>query len=118
MPRVVHVSTEYPTERATPPLDRGIGAVADRQYGVITLAQLRELGLSPSAVRDRVAAGRLRRLYRGVYAFGHTALRPEGRVLAAVMACGPDAVASHRAAADLLGLLKSARAGVDVTSPG
>lgn len=118
MPGVVHVSTEYPTEGATPPLDQAIGALADQQYGVVTLSQLRGLGLSPSSVRDRVAAGRLRRLYRGVYAFGHAALRPEGRILAAVLACGPGAVASHRAAADLRGLLQSARASVDVTSPG
>ncbi len=110
--------TEYPTKGAPPPLDRRIGALADRQHGVIALAQLVSLGLSPSAVRDRVAAGGLRRLYRGVFAFGHTALRPEGCVLAAVLACGPDAVASHRAAADIQGLLRSARARVDVTSPG
>jgi very-short-patch-repair endonuclease len=118
MPRAVHVSTEYPTEGATPPLDQRIGGLADRQHGVVALAQLAALGLSSSAVRDRVAAGRLRRLYRGVFVFGHIALRPEGRVLAAVLACGPGAVASHRAAADVLGLLRSARARVDVTSPG
>jgi very-short-patch-repair endonuclease len=99
-------------------LGRRIGALADRQHGVITLAQLVSLGLSPSAVRDRVSAGGLRRLYRGVFAFGHVALRAEGRVLAAVLACGPGAVASHRAAADVHGLLRSARARVDVTSPG
>lgn len=118
MPGVVHVATTCWTEGATPPVDRAIGALADQQHGAITLSQLRALGLSASAVRSRVTAGRLRRLYRGVYAFGHVALRPEGRILAAVLACGPNAVASHRAAADLLGLLKSARTVVDVTAPG
>jgi very-short-patch-repair endonuclease len=62
-----------------------------------------------------VAAGRLQRLWRGVYAFGHRELRPEGRLLAAVFACGEGAVLSHRSAADHWGLLATARARVDVT---
>ena len=32
----------------------------------------------------------------GSNALGHTALRPEGYRLAAVLACGPNAVLSHR----------------------
>jgi very-short-patch-repair endonuclease len=36
---------------------------------------------------------------------GHTALSPEGRDLAAVLACGPEAVLSHRAAGRRWGLL-------------
>lgn len=38
--------------------------------------------------------------------------------MAAVLACGPDAVLSHRSAADLLGIRESRRAQVDVTAPG
>ena len=49
----------------------------------------------------RVARGSLHRLYRGVYAVGHTKLTREGRFLAAVLACGPGAVLSHRSAAIL-----------------
>ncbi|MBA3749241.1 MAG: type IV toxin-antitoxin system AbiEi family antitoxin domain-containing protein, partial [Solirubrobacterales bacterium] len=89
-------STAYPTQSAPLPLDRAIGDRATCQHGVIALAQLVELGLCSSSVRDRVASGRLRRMHRGVYAVGHTALPPLGRVMAAVLACGPDAVASHR----------------------
>jgi very-short-patch-repair endonuclease len=97
------------------PPDRAAAAVAAHQYGVITLQQLEECGLGPGAVQRRVAAQRLQRLWRGVYAFGHRELRLEGRLLAAVLACGPGAALSHRSAADRWGILPTARAGIDVT---
>ena len=95
--------------------DRAAAAIAAAQYGVITLRQLRECGLSPGAVQLRVQAERVQRLWRGVYAFGHSELRPEGRLLAAVFACGDGAVLSHRSAAHRWGILDSARADIDVT---
>jgi very-short-patch-repair endonuclease len=81
------------------------------------LNQLRALGLCPSAVRERVAAGKLHRVHRGVYSVGHSVLSVEGRWMAAVLACGPGAVLSHRSAAALWGLRPSARARIDVTAP-
>ena len=60
-------------------------------------------------------AGQLQRLWRGVYAFGHRELRLEGRLLAAVFACGPGAVLSHRSVADQWGILATSRAAIDVT---
>ena len=97
------------------PTDRTIATVAARQYGVVTLAQLEECGLSAGAIKRRVAARRLQRLWRGVYAFGHSELRPEGRLLGAVLACGPGAVLSHRSAANRWGMLRTDRARIDVT---
>jgi hypothetical protein len=44
-------------------------------------------------------------VHRGVYAVGGAVLRPEGHRLAAVLACGPGAVLSHRSAASQWGLL-------------
>ena len=38
--------------------------------------------------------------------------------MATVLACGPDAVLSHRSAADLLGIREDRRARIDVTAPG
>jgi very-short-patch-repair endonuclease len=70
--------------------------------------QLRESGLSKQAIQKRAQAGRLVRLYRGVYAVGHDALTPRGRDLAAVLGCGPDAVSSHRAAGALWGIIRPA----------
>jgi len=56
-------------------------------------------------------------MHRGVYAVGHTAMRIEGRWMAATLACGPAAVLSHADAAALHGLRQSTRAVIDVTSP-
>ena len=61
--------------------------------------------------------GRLQRVHRGVYAVGHRVLRPEGHRLAAVLACGPGAVLSHRSAAAHWGLLGTDQERIDVTAP-
>ena len=66
-------------------------------------------------VQHRVATGRLIVMYRGVYAVGHRRLTLEGRWLAAVKACGPGAVLSHRDAAALWDLLPAVRAAIHVT---
>jgi very-short-patch-repair endonuclease len=71
--------------------------------------------MSRDMISTRVAARRLRRLHRGVYAWGHDRLRLEGILLAAAFACGPHAVLSHRTAADRWGMLATARGDVDVT---
>src|SRR3954452_12103122 len=89
-------TSDIATELPGPPRDRRIGEVARRQHGVITLAQLKSVGLTASGVRDRVQPGRLTRLHRGVYAVGHAPLTGDGRTLAAVLSFGPRAVASHR----------------------
>ncbi len=50
--------------------------------------------------------GHLHEKHRGVYAVGHRVLSDEARWLAAVKACGPDAVLSHYSAAALWRLVK------------
>jgi len=62
------------------------------------------LGLSRDAVRHRVAVGRLHRLHRGVYALGRPELGRLGAFLAAVFACGPEALLSHESAEALWGI--------------
>jgi very-short-patch-repair endonuclease len=90
--------------------------LATRQHGVVTTAQLRDLGYSKSSVSKAAKAGRLVRLYRGVYAVGHEDLSWDGRILAAVFACGP-AVASHWTAAWMWGLLSSRPTTFHLTAP-
>jgi hypothetical protein len=91
--------------------------VARRQWGVVTRGQLADMGLSARGIEEMLRTGRLIRLHRGVYAYGHDRLRREGHWLAAVLACGPGAVLSHRSAAALWGIRPSESGVVDVTIP-
>jgi len=85
---------------------------------VVSIRQLeRQLGYSRKAVQREVASGRLHLLHRGVYAVGHRLLPAHGRCLAAVLACGPGALLSHRSAAWLWGILRYGPAPLHVTSP-
>lgn len=106
----------------TPEAHRRVGKrlaeIAGGQHGVVTLAQLRVLGLTASAVRSRVEEGSLLRLHEGVYVVGYLSQTKETRYMAAVLACGPDAVLSHRSAADLLRIRENRLARIDVTAPG
>lgn len=88
------------------------------QHWVVTHDQLRALGLGSDSIRHRVEAGRLHPVHRGVYAVGRPALEREGRWLAAVLACGDDALLSHRSAAALWGLVRSSPGhDVEVVTP-
>ena len=75
--------------------------MAEREWGVMTVAELRACGLSDHGIAARARRGRLHKVHRGVYAVGHTGLTMRGRFLAAVKACGEGAVLSHFSAAAL-----------------
>jgi very-short-patch-repair endonuclease len=70
---------------------------------VLTRGDLLGLGFTAKGIKHRVASGRLHPLAAGVYAVGRPELTPRGRWMAAVLACGDDAVLSHRSAAQLWG---------------
>lgn len=81
--------------------------------------QLRAAGVTRGEVDSRLARGLFRKVYRGVYAFGHRALTQEGWWMAAVLALGEHAVLSHRSAAALWGMLPTSEtAFVHVAAPG
>jgi very-short-patch-repair endonuclease len=63
-----------------------------------------------------VEAGWLVRLHVGVYAVGHTALTDKSHLIAAVYACGEEALASHGSAGVLWGLLRAPQR-IEVTAP-
>ena len=96
-------------------VDRRIAGLATRRDGVLERRDLTALGLSESAIDHRIRAGRLIRLYRGVYTVGHAALTELGRLRAALIAAGPHAVLSHWTAAWLWKLIPSPPSVVDVT---
>jgi very-short-patch-repair endonuclease len=103
-------------ELASP--DRVVAEIAAKQHGIVTSTQLITAGLSANGIARRAAAGRLHRVYRGVYAVGHAALSNEGRWCAAVAAYGENAVLSHRSAAELWRLLPVTAGAVHVTVAG
>ncbi|MFL5827328.1 MAG: DUF559 domain-containing protein [Thermoleophilaceae bacterium] len=94
-----------------------VATLASRQHGVAARWQLADLGLSRNEIDYWVATRRLHCLFRGVYAVGHTSVSPRGRAIAGVLACGPEAVLSHRSAADLWGIRRTARSNMEVTAP-
>ncbi|MEA2363175.1 MAG: hypothetical protein QOD71_2320 [Thermoleophilaceae bacterium] len=98
-------------------LDATIAELAERQHGVVARWQLLGLGLGRGAIGRRLEAKRLHLIHRGVYAVGHRRISRMGWWMAAVLACGPDAVLSHRSAAVLWGILEGSPASVDVTAP-
>jgi hypothetical protein len=52
------------------------------------------LGFSPKAIEHRIARGRLRPLWRGVYTINWPHVTAEARWMAALRACGEGAVLS------------------------
>ena len=69
-----------------------------RQHGVVARRQLIGRGLSPDAIRRRLAGSRLHAVARGVYAVGRPELTRNGRWMAAVLSCEPGAALSHGSA--------------------
>jgi predicted transcriptional regulator of viral defense system len=98
-------------------VDAEVGRLAVVQNGVVTHEQLDELGLNDQAVAKRVARGRLHRIHQTVYSLTPRVMTERGKFMAAVLACGPDAVLSHRSAAYLWGLVDSCEGPIDVTAP-
>ncbi|MGH2988120.1 MAG: type IV toxin-antitoxin system AbiEi family antitoxin domain-containing protein [Solirubrobacterales bacterium] len=97
------------------PARRGVWALAERQHGVVTRAQLLAAGIGPHRVKHRLARGRLHPIHRGVYAVGRPRLTRHGLWMAAVLACGPSAVLSHESAAALWGLRPQGRPEIEVS---
>lgn len=97
--------------------DAKVAEIAERQHGIVSVAQLRGAGLSSSTISRRVTKGWLHRIHRGVYAVGHPGISTYGRWMAAVLACGEGAVVSHRSAAVLWGLLSEHDGVVSVSVP-
>jgi very-short-patch-repair endonuclease len=94
-----------------------IPTLAERQWGVAAHWQLKECGLSTSAITRWAVTGKLHRIYPGVYAVGHKAICTEGRLLAAILYAGPGAALSHVSAAHHWELVPHLPNTTDVTSP-
>jgi very-short-patch-repair endonuclease len=72
------------------------------------------MGMSPEAIRQRLATGRLHEVHRGVYAVGRQEINRHGELMAAVLACGSGAQLSHRSGAELWGICTRHGGPIDV----
>lgn len=80
--------------------ERELAAVAADQLGLVTRRQARD-HLTRKALESRLSTKRLETERRGVYRFPGTPPTRWQTLLAACLAAGPGAVASHRSAAEL-----------------
>lgn len=116
-------SAELPALREAAPCewsverDRGASALASRQAGNITTAQLVACGFDKDAVALWVRHGRLHREHRGVFRLGHTAAAPFARHWAAFLAVGRATALCHEAAAHLGGFAPAPEGPIDVAVP-
>jgi hypothetical protein len=98
-------------------VDTPLAGLAASQHGVVAARQLATLGFSRSAIRRMCERGWLFRIHWGVYAVGHPRLTLHGRWMAAVLACGAEAVLSHHQAAALHDLRRAPWSPIHVTAP-
>ena len=98
-------------------MEQELALAAASTHGVVTRRALLEQGFTSPQIAHRVRKGTLLPEFRGVYRVGHRAPSTQARYLAAVLACGDGAVLSGRAAAFLLGLIRSAEPPPHVTCP-
>lgn len=91
--------------------------IAERQHGLIARRQALAVGVTARQVEHACHGGLLHRVQPGVYRFSGAAGTWRQTALGAVLAAGPGALVSHRAAAALAGY-EGARFGViDLSSP-
>lgn len=98
-------------------LDVVVGRLAEQQHSLVTLTQLKDLGVTPEERRTRLERGQWAKADRTVIRITGTPVTWRSRVLAAVLGAGPGAVASHRTAAVLWGLDGIWRIEPEITVP-
>jgi hypothetical protein len=94
-----------------------VAALAGRQHGRITSAQLHHIGLSDTTIANWTRAGYLHRRLRGVHAVGTPARTTESDLFEAVLYAGPGAMLSHVTGAWWLGLIDHPSPLIHVSTP-
>ena len=87
------------------------------QHGVVTNQQLRGFGVTPDAIQASVDAGRWQHVLPRVYATHAGPLPRPARIAAALLYAGPQALLSHRTAAEEWGMLDRGDDPIHVTVP-
>lgn len=91
--------------------------IARRQRGYVKTAQLRDAGLSDTAIRGRVRGELLIRVHHGVYAVGQVPTAFEDRAFGSWLAAGPAAWLSHSTCAAVYGILPEPPGPMHLTRP-
>jgi very-short-patch-repair endonuclease len=94
--------------------DRRLAELAAAQHNNITRGQLQAAGLKRGAIDAWVARGRLYARHRSVYGLGHPGGTPYTDHMAAVLACGADALVARGAGAHLCGFGPAPNGSIDV----
>ncbi len=94
-----------------------IEKVLGRQKQLLTPSQVKREGAHGSTLARLVRAGELELVEAGVYGRVGVPMDWRRRLLAVILSAGPPAVASHRAAAHLLGLPSHPVAPLEITVP-
>jgi hypothetical protein len=92
-------------------------ALADRQAGRVSWAQLMALGVESVVVARWVSDGYLHHVHPRVYAVGHRAPSVEAGLTAAVLYAGPGAMLSHATALWWRGLIDRQPWPIEVSTP-
>ncbi|MFN2593258.1 MAG: type IV toxin-antitoxin system AbiEi family antitoxin domain-containing protein [Candidatus Dormibacteria bacterium] len=96
--------------------ERSALRLARVQHGVLSRRQALAEGMSGRAIDYRLATGEWVRLFRGAYRLAGTERTFEQQIMAGTLVGGDGAVASHRAAAALMGMPGAPR-WVEITVP-
>lgn len=97
--------------------ERAVREVAQSSHGLISRGQLKRFGISDREIEGRTQSGRIVAIHPGVYYLDAVPRTWRTDVLAAVMAAGLDALASHRCAGVLYELEAVYGQVIEVTVP-
>src|SRR5687767_10367751 len=95
-----------------------LAELAARQWGVVSVAQLAEIGIGRAVASRWVEQRRLHRVHPGVYAVGHRALGLEGKLAAALFYAGPGAALCGVTAGSWIGIMNAGPRRLHVCVPG
>jgi len=90
-------------------------AITTAQRGLITRRQALAVGLSPDAVRNRIAQGQWIRVHTGLFAVAGVPLDREHEILGAILRVDGGAWASHATAARLWGFRDVVEPAIEIT---
>jgi predicted transcriptional regulator of viral defense system len=119
-PRIDRMSVlrRFPSDSRTNFDAEAIARLAERQYGVVCRKQLMAAGVGSATIARWLEATRLHRVHPHVYAVGHSALSLNGRLMAALLYGGDQAVFSHTTAAWIWSLIDSEPTRIHLAVPG